>query len=62
MSRKSETTNSFKNDNKEKEPVLSKSLKSFLSESSKKTQALMMLTRNTSLRKKIVFMRTGKLC
>lgn len=57
MSKKSETTNSFKNDNKEKEPVLSKSLNSSLSENSKKTQALMMFTRNTPLRKKILFQR-----
>lgn len=37
MSKKSETTNSFKNDNKEKEPVLSKSLNSSLNENKENT-------------------------
>lgn len=37
MSKKSETTNFFKNDNKEKEPVLSKSLNSSLNENKENT-------------------------
>lgn len=37
MSKKSETTNSFKNDKKEKEPVVSKSLNSSLNENKENT-------------------------